>query len=134
MFSDNAVGKPIKILSALTDNEEGFLVAQEISQLQLRDHYQFEDFAILYRTNAQSRIFEESLRKRNIPYKIYGGLSFYQRKEIKDLLSYFRMTINPDDNEALKRIINYPVRGIGQTTIGKLEISAVSNETSIWIV
>ena len=129
VFSENALGKPIKILSALTDNEEGFLVAQEISQLQLRDHYQFEDFAILYRTNAQSRIFEESLRKRNIPYKIYGGLSFYQRKEIKDLLSYFRMTINPDDNEALKRIINYPARGIGQTTVGKLEVSAVSNET-----
>ncbi|MCE4565619.1 exodeoxyribonuclease V subunit gamma [Maribellus sp. CM-23] len=134
VFSENALGKPIKILSALTDNEEGFLVAQEISQLQLRDHYQFEDFAILYRTNAQSRIFEESLRKRNIPYKIYGGLSFYQRKEIKDLLSYFRMTINPDDNEALKRIINYPARGIGQTTVGKLEVSAVNNETSIWRV
>ncbi len=134
VFSKNDPGKPIKVLSALTDNEEGFLVAQEIAQLQLRDHYQFLDFAILYRTNAQSRIFEESLRKRNIPYKIYGGLSFYQRKEIKDLLSYFRMTINPADNEALKRIINYPARGIGQTTLAKLETAAVSAETSVWKV
>ena len=132
VFSENVAGKPIKILSALTDNEEGFLVAQEIAQTQLRDHYQYLDYAILYRTNAQSRIFEESLRKRNIPYKIYGGLSFYQRKEIKDLLSYFRMTINPSDNEALKRIINYPARGIGQTTLAKLETAAVGKETSVW--
>ncbi len=132
VFSENDTGKPIKILSALTDNEEGFLVAQEIAQTQLRDHYQYLDYAILYRTNAQSRIFEESLRKRNIPYKIYGGLSFYQRKEIKDLLSYFRMTINSSDNEALKRIINYPARGIGQTTLAKLETAAVGKETSVW--
>ncbi|MCY1719820.1 exodeoxyribonuclease V subunit gamma [Prolixibacteraceae bacterium Z1-6] len=132
VFSEKEVGKPIKIISALTDNEEGFLVAQEIAQTQLRDHYKYEDYAILYRTNAQSRIFEESLRKRNIPYKIYGGLSFYQRKEIKDLLSYFRMTINPADNEALKRIINYPARGIGATTLTKLESAAINNETSIW--
>jgi len=132
VFSENATGKPIKLISALTDNEEGFLVAQEISQLQLRDHYKYEDFAILYRTNMQSRIFEESLRKRNIPYKIYGGLSFYQRKEIKDLISYFRMTINPADNEALKRIINYPARGIGATTLAKLEAAAIGKETSIW--
>nr|WP_321355064.1 UvrD-helicase domain-containing protein [uncultured Draconibacterium sp.] len=132
VFSENATGKPIKLISALTDNEEGFLVAQEISQLQLRDHYKYEDFAILYRTNMQSRIFEESLRKRNIPYKIYGGLSFYQRKEIKDIISYFRMTINPADNEALKRIINYPARGIGATTLAKLEAAAIGKETSIW--
>ncbi|AHW60182.1 DNA helicase-2 / ATP-dependent DNA helicase PcrA [Draconibacterium orientale] len=132
VFSENATGKPIKLISALTDNEEGFLVAQEIAQSQLRDHYKYEDFAILYRTNMQSRIFEESLRKRNIPYKIYGGLSFYQRKEIKDLISYFRMTINPADNEALKRIINYPARGIGATTLAKLEAAAINNETSIW--
>ena len=132
VFSENATGQPIKLISALTDNEEGFLVAQEISLLQLRDHYKYEDFAILYRTNMQSRIFEESLRKRNIPYKIYGGLSFYQRKEIKDLISYFRMTINPADNEALKRIINYPARGIGATTLAKLEAAAINNETSIW--
>ncbi|HYQ58647.1 MAG TPA: UvrD-helicase domain-containing protein, partial [Draconibacterium sp.] len=134
VFSENATGKLIKIISALTDNEEGFLVAQEIARLQLSEHYKSEDFAILYRTNAQSRIFEESLRKRNIPYKIYGGLSFYQRKEIKDLLSYLRMTINPADNEALKRIINYPARGIGATTLSKLEAAAINNETSIWKV
>ena len=132
VFSKNDVGKPIKVISALTDNEEGFLVAGEIAETQLRDHYKFEDYAILYRTNAQSRIFEESLRKRNIPYKIYGGLSFYQRKEIKDLLAYFRMIINPADNEALKRIINFPARGIGATTMAKLESAATNNETSIW--
>lgn len=134
VFSENHAGKPIKIISALTDNEEGFLVAQEIAETQLRDHYQYLDYAILYRTNAQSRIFEEALRKRNIPYKIYGGLSFYQRKEIKDLLSYFRLIINPNDNEALKRIINYPARGIGQTTLGKLENAALAHETPIWDV
>ena len=131
-FSENDLGNPIKVISAITDNEEGFLVVQEIVQTQLRDHYKFEDYAILYRTNAQSRIFEESLRKRNVPYKIYGGLSFYARKEIKDLLSYCRMTINPADNEALKRVINYPARGIGATTLTKLETAAVNQETTIW--
>jgi len=132
VFSEKEPGKPIKIFSALTDNEEGFMVVQEIAETQLRDHYKNADYAILYRTNAQSRIFEEALRKRNIPYKIYGGLSFYQRKEIKDLLAYFRLTINPADNEALKRIINFPARGIGATTLEKLEEAAVANETSIW--
>jgi len=132
VFSELEPGKPIKVFSALTDNEEGFMVVQEIAETQLRDHYKNSDYAILYRTNAQSRIFEEALRKRNIPYKIYGGLSFYQRKEIKDLLAYFRLTINPADNEALKRIINFPARGIGATTLEKLEESAVTNETSIW--
>ncbi|MFW6246393.1 MAG: ATP-dependent helicase [Tangfeifania sp.] len=132
VFSENAEGRNIKVLSALTDNEEGFLVAQEITQTQLSEHYKNMDYAILYRTNAQSRIFEEALRKRNIPYKIYGGLSFYQRKEIKDLLAYFRLVINPWDNEALKRIINYPARGIGATTVAKLETAAVNAETSIW--
>lgn len=132
VFSENEPGKPIKIFSALTDNEEGFMVVQEIAETQLRDHYKNADYAILYRTNAQSRIFEEALRKRNIPYKVYGGLSFYQRKEIKDLLSYFRLTINPADNEALKRIINFPTRGIGATTLEKLENGAVAAETSIW--
>ncbi len=132
VFSEKDLGKPIKILSALTDNEEGFLVTQELAETQLRDHYKYEDFAILYRTNAQSRIFEESLRKRNIPYKIYGGLSFYQRKEIKDLIAYYRLTINPADNEALKRIINFPARGIGATTMTKLETAAAENETTIW--
>ncbi len=134
VFSEKNEGKPIKVISALTDNEEGFLVAQEIAQTQLRDHYKSSDYAILYRTNAQSRIFEEALRKRNIPYKIYGGLSFYQRKEIKDLLAYFRMTINPNDNEALKRIINFPARGIGNTTVAKLETTAANTEKPMWKV
>ncbi|NQU88400.1 MAG: UvrD-helicase domain-containing protein [Mariniphaga sp.] len=132
VFSEKEEGSLIKILQALTDNEEGFLIANEITETQLRVHFKFEDYAILYRTNAQSRIFEESLRKRNIPYKIYGGLSFYQRKEIKDLLGYFRLVVNPADNEAIKRIINYPTRGIGATTLSKLEQAAVQNETSIW--
>ena len=132
VFSELEPGKPIKVFSALTDNEEGFMVVQEIAETQLRDHYKNSDYAILYRTNAQSRIFEEALRKRNIPYKIYGGLSFYQRKEIKDLLAYFRLTINPADNEALKRIINFPARGIGATTLEKLEEAAIAGETSIW--
>jgi DNA helicase-2/ATP-dependent DNA helicase PcrA len=132
VFSEKEPGNPIKVFSALTDNEEGFMVVQEIAETQLRDHYKNADYAILYRTNAQSRIFEEALRKRNIPYKVYGGLSFYQRKEIKDLLSYFRLTINPADNEALKRIINFPARGIGTTTLDKLENAAVAAETSIW--
>ncbi len=132
VFSENEPGKLIKVFGALTDNEEGFMVVQEIAETQLRDHYKNADYAILYRTNAQSRIFEEALRKRNIPYKVYGGLSFYQRKEIKDLLSYFRLTINPADNEALKRIINFPARGIGSTTLEKLENAAVAAEISIW--
>ncbi len=132
VFSEKKEGNAIKILAALTDNEEGFMVVQEIAETQLRNHYRNSDYAILYRTNAQSRIFEEALRKRNIPYKIYGGLSFYQRKEIKDLLAYYRMTINPADNEALKRIINYPARGIGATTLLKLEDAAIAGETSIW--
>ncbi len=132
VFSEKGEGNKIKILSALTDNEEGFMVVQEIAETQLRNHYRNSDYAILYRTNAQSRVFEEALRKRNIPYKIYGGLSFYQRKEIKDLLAYFRMTINPADNEALKRVINYPARGIGVTTVFKLEDAAFASETSIW--
>lgn len=132
VFSEKETGKPIKVFSALTDNEEGFMVVQEIAETQLRDHYKNSDYAILYRTNAQSRIFEEALRKRNIPYKIYGGLSFYQRKEIKDLLAYFRLTINPADNEALKRVINFPARGIGATTLLKLEETAVACDNSIW--
>ncbi|HBL78174.1 MAG: ATP-dependent DNA helicase [Bacteroidetes bacterium GWF2_42_66] len=131
VFSEKEEGNLIKVTSALTDNEEGFLVANQISELRMRNHYKFEDFAILYRTNAQSRIFEESLRKRNIPYKIFGGLSFYQRKEIKDLLAYFRFIINPKDNEAFKRIVNYPARGIGDTTVAKLEQAASEYGLSI---
>jgi DNA helicase II / ATP-dependent DNA helicase PcrA len=134
VFSEKESGSKIRVVEALTDNEEGFQVAGIIAEIQLRDHFRYADFAVLYRTNAQSRIFEESLRKRNIPYKIYGGLSFYQRKEIKDLLAYFRMIINPDDNEALKRIINYPARGIGQTTLSKLEKVSSENDIPIWQV
>jgi len=132
VFSDLETGAPVKVIHALTDNEEGFMVAATIAESQLRDHYRFQDYAILYRTNAQSRIFEEALRKRNIPYKIYVVLSFYQRKEVKDLLAYFRMVINPDDNEALKRIINYPARGIGETTLSKMEKAAADRNTSVW--
>ncbi len=132
VFSEKAEGNLIKVFSALTDNEEGYLVANEISETRMRKHYNYADYAILYRTNAQSRIFEEALRKRNIPYKIYGGLSFYQRKEIKDLLAYFRLVINPKDNEALKRIINYPARGIGATTLAKLEQAALLEDLSIF--
>ena len=100
--------------------EEGDIVANKIAELRREYRYGYADFAILYRTNAQSRIFEEALRKRSIPYKIYGGLSFYQRKEIKDVIAYFRLVVNPNDEEAFKRIINYPTRGIGDTTVGKL--------------
>lgn len=132
VFSEKEKGTPIKVMSAITDNEEGYLVANEIADTRLRQHFMFSDYAILYRTNAQSRIFEEALRKRNVPYKIYGGLSFYQRKEIKDLLAYFRLVINPKDNEAFKRIINYPARGIGQTTLTKLEQYSAQNNISIW--
>lgn len=132
VFSEKEKGALIKVMSAITDNEEGYLVANEITDTRMREHYLFSDYAVLYRTNAQSRIFEESLRKRNIPYKIYGGLSFYQRKEIKDLLSYFRLVINPKDNEAFKRVINYPARGIGQTSLTKLEQFASQNNLCIW--
>lgn len=134
VFSENETGERIKIIQAITDNEEGQIVVSELNQHRLSAHDQFADYAILYRTNAQSRIFEEQLRKQNLPYKIYGGLSFYQRKEIKDMLSYLRITINSSDNEAFKRIINYPARGIGDTTLTKLEQTANSNGVSIWEV
>ena len=134
VFSENEPGGRLRLLESLTDNEEGIVVAATIAEVQLREHLPFSGFAILYRTNAQSRIFEESLRKRGIPYKIYGGLSFYQRKEIKDLLGYFRLIINPADNEALKRVINYPARGIGPTTLAKLEKTALDNETGMFSV
>jgi len=134
VFSKNEVGNKIQVIQALTDTEEGILVINEINQHRLTNHDQFSDYAILYRTNAQSRIFEEQLRKQNLPYKIYGGLSFYERKEIKDLLAYLRITVNSNDNEAFKRIVNYPVRGIGQTTLTKLEETANQNSVSIWEV
>jgi len=120
VFSMNEEGEKIQVFQAITDTEEGFNVSSDIFDKRFSQQLNWSDFAILYRTNAQSRIFEETLRRKNIPYKIYGGLSFYERKEIKDILSYFRMVINPEDEEALKRSINYPKRGIGDTTIDKL--------------
>ena len=116
----------------MSDNEEGYMVGQSIFDIRNNHQIHYQEFAILYRTNAQSRSLEEALRKKNIPYKIYGGLSFYQRKEIKDLLAYFRIIINSQDEEALKRIINYPSRGIGNTTLQKLIITANNNECSIF--
>jgi DNA helicase II / ATP-dependent DNA helicase PcrA len=132
VFSEKDQGNRIKVFKAYSDIEEGFIVANDIAERRMRHHYHYKDFAILYRTNAQSRIFEEALRKKNYPYKIYGGLSFYQRKEIKDLLAYFRLTVNPHDQESLKRVINYPARGIGATTLEKLEEHSASRGKSIW--
>ncbi|MCT4588457.1 MAG: UvrD-helicase domain-containing protein [Carboxylicivirga sp.] len=134
VFSANDEGKPIRVMKAYSDVEEGFLVTNDIFEKRMKEHLDYKDFAILYRTNAQSRVFEEALRKKNLPYKIYGGLSFYQRKEIKDLLAYFRVTINPSDQEALKRIINYPARGIGKTTMDKLTMAADVSDRSLWDV
>ncbi|RLD84638.1 MAG: ATP-dependent DNA helicase [Bacteroidetes bacterium] len=132
VFSEKETGNKIKIFEAYTDHEEGYLIANMINDTRYQDHDNFSDFAILYRTNAQSRILEEALRKKNIPYKIYGGLSFYQRKEIKDLLAYFRLIINPLDDEAFKRIINYPKRGIGTTSLNKLLQFAKDQNISVW--
>ncbi len=128
VYSKNETGDKIRVFQSMTDSEEGFNVASDIFDKRFSNQLHWSDFAILYRTNAQSRIFEETLRRKNIPYRIYGGLSFYDRKEIKDILSYFRMVINPNDEEALKRSINYPKRGIGDTTIDKVfELSASLN-------
>ncbi|MDL2262261.1 exodeoxyribonuclease V subunit gamma [Bacteroidales bacterium OttesenSCG-928-I21] len=132
VFSEKEKGNPIKVFNTFSDKEEAAIVAAEI--LSLKKKYAFSDFAILYRTNAQSRVFEEIFRKSNIPYKIYGGLSFYQRKEIKDVLAYFRLAINQYDEEALKRIINYPARGIGDTTIGKITDCARLHNVTMWDV
>jgi DNA helicase-2/ATP-dependent DNA helicase PcrA len=129
LWTDNQVGEKIKIVRTMTDNDEGKFVADCIQEQKLRNHYFNRDFAILYRTNAQSRAYEESLRRLGIAYRIYGGLSFYQRKEVKDMLAYLRIIVNTRDEEALKRIINYPVRGIGKTSIEKLVI--ISNEQNI---
>lgn len=134
IFSENEEGEKIKVLKALSDKEEGFQVTNEIFKMANYEQQEYCDFAILYRTNAQSRILEEALRKRNIPYKIYGGQSFYQRKEIKDLLAYFRLSVNQSDEEALKRIINYPRRGIGDTTIDKIREVALQYRVSMWTV
>ncbi len=132
VFSENNQGEPITVFNAYSDVEEGEIVANKIIELRRKNSYDYSDFAILYRTNAQSRIFEEVFRKRSLPYKIYGGLSFYQRKEIKDVIAYFRLTVNPHDEEALKRVINYPARGIGATTISKIIESANSQNLSLW--
>jgi len=134
IFSENESGAKIKVIESVTDNEEGFHIASRVIELIHQHQWSYSDFAILYRTNAQSRIMEEALRKRNIPYKIYGGTSFYQRKEIKDLLAYFKILVNTKDNEALKRIINYPKRGIGDTTIDKIMQIAMQYEVSMWEV
>jgi ATP-dependent DNA helicase UvrD/PcrA len=134
LWTDNATGEKIKLVRTMSDNEEGKFVADTIQEQKLRNHYYNKDFAILYRTNAQSRTFEESLRKMGIPYTMYGGISFYQRKEIKDLLAYLRVIVNPKDEEGLKRIINYPVRGIGKTSIDKAVLFANENNISMWDV
>ncbi len=131
VFSKNEPGEKIRILQSMTDIEEGIMVASDIFDMRFTHRLSWSDFAILYRTNAQSRIFEETLRRKNIPYRIFGGLSFYERKEIKDILAYFRMVINPVDEEALKRTINYPRRGIGDTTIKKLlEIASITGDSA----
>lgn len=134
VFSEKEQGNKVQVISAYSDFEEGFIVSNRIAEMRLTTHCDYNDFAVLYRTNAQSRELEEALRERNIPYRIYGGMSFYQRKEIKDAIAYFRLTINPDDEEALKRVINYPARGIGNTTLSKLIERAHSQESSIWNV
>ena len=132
VFSEKEKGEPIGVFQAYSDVEEGDIVANKIAELRREYRYGYADFAILYRTNAQSRVFEEALRKRSIPYKIYGGLSFYQRKEIKDVIAYFRLVVNPNDEEAFKRIINYPARGIGDTTVGKIISAATDHGVSLW--
>ena len=134
VFSEKSQGEPIGVFQAYSDVEEGEIVANKIAQLRLREGYEYDDFAVLYRTNAQSRIFEEALRKRSLPYKIYGGLSFYQRKEIKDVIAYFRLAVNPNDEEAFKRVINYPARGIGDTTVSKIVVAANTHGVSLWKV
>lgn len=132
IWTQNNSGEDIKIVRTPSDNEEGRWVADAIMELKMREHYKNSNFAILYRTNAQSRAFEEALRRHNIPYRIYGGMSFYQRKEIKDLLAYMKMAMNHYDEEAMKRIINYPARGIGQTTLDKITVLAINENKSPW--
>ena len=134
VFSENEQGEKIKLKMAYSDKEEAMIVCSEISRLRRSDRCPYSDFAILYRTNSQSRSFEEYMRKQNIPYRIYGGLSFYQRKEIKDIIAYYRVVANPDDEEAIKRIINYPARGIGNTTLSKIVEKATEKGISIWKV
>lgn len=134
LFTENAEGDKIRLVRTMTDNEEGKFVADTIQEQKLRNHYKNKDFAILYRTNAQSRAFEESLRRMGIPYTIYGGISFYQRKEIKDLIAYLRLLVNPRDEESLKRIINFPARGIGKTTVDRAILNANEQNIPMWEV
>lgn len=134
VFSENAKGEKIQYKPAYSDKEEAVIVAKDVKRIRREDGCQYSDFAILYRTNAQSRSFEEEFRKQGIPYRIYGGLSFYQRKEIKDIIAYFRLVANPDDEEAIKRIINYPARGIGAATVLKIADCAHQNQVSFWEV
>ena len=134
LWTENSEGEKIRLVRTMTDNDEGKYVADTIQEQKLRNHFHNKDFAILYRTNAQSRAFEESLRRMGIPYTIYGGISFYQRKEIKDYIAYLRIIVNPRDEEALKRIINYPARGIGKTSIDKAVLAANENNISMWEV
>lgn len=134
VYSENEKGEKLQYKPAYSDKEEAFIVAKDIKRIKRQDDCGFDDFAILYRTNAQSRSFEEEFRKQGIPYRIYGGLSFYQRKEIKDIIAYFRLVVNPDDEEAIKRIINYPTRGIGATTVNKIANCAHENRVSFWDV
>ncbi|GAB6395441.1 MAG: UvrD-helicase domain-containing protein [Bacteroidales bacterium] len=135
VYSEKERGSRILLASLYSDYEEAHTVALKIAELRMgKAHYSYSDFAVLYRINAQSRLLEEALRKRNIPYRIYGGLSFYQRKEVKDVIAYLRLIVNPHDEEALKRIINYPARGIGDTTVGKLVAAAAASGASVWTV
>ena len=134
VFSENEVGERLTLKPAYSDKEEAMIVCNDIKRIRRQENCEFSDFAILYRTNAQSRSFEEQMRKDGIPYRIYGGLSFYQRKEIKDVIAYFRVVVNPNDEEALRRIINYPARGIGDTTVGKIAETANRHQVSLWQV
>lgn len=134
VYSENETGALIEVAKCYSDFEEAYQVASRLSQLKMTSGDSADEFAILYRTNAQSRVLEEALRKRNVPYRIYGGLSFYQRKEVKDAIAYFRLALNPDDDEALRRVINFPARGIGETTLAKLTRAAIDGNVSIWTV
>ena len=134
VFSEKERGSKVAVFASYSDFEEGYLVANRIKEMHLLNSTPYNDFAILYRTNAQSRVLEEALRKRNMPYRIYGGLSFYQRKEIKDAVAYMRLTINPNDEEAFKRVVNYPARGIGETTVGKILACAQLHNVGVWSV
>lgn len=134
LWTENIEGEKIRLVRTMTDNDEGKFVADTIQEQKLRNHYRNNDFAILYRTNAQSRAFEESLRRMNIPYTIYGGISFYQRKEIKDFVAYLRLLVNTKDEESLKRIINFPARGIGKTSVDRAILAANNNNISMWEV